>query len=140
MFNIYLFLAAIFTGIAALLHLGCIIFGASWYRFFGAGEHMVTLAEQGDHKPDIITFVIILILTSWSCYALSAVGIIKKLPLIRTALIIISTIYIVRGVAGFFLIANPMDRSPEFWLYSSIICFSIGSLYLIGLRQNWRLL
>ncbi|WP_284207688.1 hypothetical protein [Thalassotalea eurytherma] len=24
--------------VAALAHLGCIIFGEDWYRFFGAGE------------------------------------------------------------------------------------------------------
>jgi len=26
------------SAVAAALHLGCILFGASWYRFFGAGE------------------------------------------------------------------------------------------------------
>lgn len=31
--NIYLVLGATCSAIAALAHLGCIIFGADWYRF-----------------------------------------------------------------------------------------------------------
>ncbi len=32
---------AICSALAALAHLGCIIFGAQWYRYFGAGEEMI---------------------------------------------------------------------------------------------------
>ncbi|MGQ4584278.1 hypothetical protein [Lysobacter sp. F60174L2] len=40
------------NAIAALLHVGCIIFGASWYRFFGAGERMAQLASAGFVQAD----------------------------------------------------------------------------------------
>lgn len=33
---------------AALLHVSCIFGGPSWYRFFGAGEHMAQMAANGD--------------------------------------------------------------------------------------------
>lgn len=36
----YLVLTEYLSELAALIHLGCITFGASWYRFFGAGEHL----------------------------------------------------------------------------------------------------
>ena len=36
------------SAIAALAHLGCIIFGGDWYRFFGAGEQMARMAEAGN--------------------------------------------------------------------------------------------
>ncbi|KKK66980.1 hypothetical protein LCGC14_2958640, partial [marine sediment metagenome] len=45
--NICLIVAGTLSAIAAILHLGCIYFGAPWYRFFGAGEQMAQLAEQG---------------------------------------------------------------------------------------------
>jgi hypothetical protein len=32
---------------ASLLHIGCIIGGPDWYRFFGAGEQMAKMAERG---------------------------------------------------------------------------------------------
>lgn len=35
------------SAIAALLHVGIIIGGPSWYRFFGAGERMARAAAAG---------------------------------------------------------------------------------------------
>ncbi|MEW6982448.1 hypothetical protein AAD001_07330 [Colwelliaceae bacterium 6471] len=135
--NIFLIIAGTFSLVAALLHVGCIYFGAPWYRFFGAGEHMAQLAEQGSFQPTMITSAIVLVLSIWSLYAFSAAGIILRLPLLRIGLILITAIYLIRGVAGLFLMMSPMGRSPEFWLWSSIICLSIGVIHLIGLKQQW---
>ena len=135
--NVFLIVAGILSAVAAILHLGCIYFGASWYRFFGAGEQMALLSEQGSIQPTLMTSVIVLVLCIWSMYAFSAAGIIFKLPLIRLALIAITLIYLARGVAGFFLISSPMGRSPEFWIWSSIICLFFGIVHLIGLKQQW---
>lgn len=135
--NILLVVAGALSALAALAHIGCIYFGASWYRFFGAGEQMAIMAEQGSLRPTIITSGIVLVLSIWSLYAFSAAGLIGKLPLIRTALIIITAIYLLRGVVGFFFISNPLGRSPEFWFWSSAICLSLGLLHLIGLKQQW---
>jgi len=33
---------------ASLLHIGCIIGGPDWYRFFGAGEEMAQAAARGE--------------------------------------------------------------------------------------------
>lgn len=135
--NIYLLTSGILSAIAALLHLGCIYFGAPWYRFFGAGEEMAIMAEQGSNYPTFVTLSIFLVLSIWSLYAFSAAGLIRKLPFIRLALILITTIYLVRGLAGFILISTPMGRSPEFWLWSSIICLTFGVFHAIGLKKQW---
>jgi len=135
--NIFLLVGAILSAIAAILHLGCIYFGAPWYRFLGAGEQMAILAERGSIQPTLITSAIVLVLATWSIYALSGAGIIVKLPLLKWALSAITFIYLLRGIAGFFLINNPLGRSPEFWLWSSIICLSFGIIHLIGLKQIW---
>jgi len=135
--NIFLLVGAILSAIAAILHLSCIYFGAPWYRFFGAGEQMAILAERGSIQPTLITSAIVLVLATWSIYALSGAGIIVKLPLLKWALSAITFIYLLRGIAGFFLINNPLGRSPEFWLWSSIICLSFGIIHLIGLKQTW---
>ena len=134
--NILLLIAGILNAIVAILHLGCIYFGAPWYRFFGAGEQMAQLAEQGSIEPTLITLAIFIVLATWSLYAFSAAGIIFKLPLVRLALILITTVYLVRAIAGFFLISSLLGRSPEFWLWSSIICLVFGVIHLIGLKQQ----
>lgn len=132
-----LMFGAFFSAIAALAHLGCIIFGGEWYRFFGAGEQMAKMAEAGESYPAIVTSVLVLILFTWSVYGLSGARVIGKLPLVRTALVLISSIYILRGVS--FIILMPMfpENSIVFWLVSSTICLFIGLLYSVGTYQNW---
>ncbi|WP_448246143.1 hypothetical protein [Thalassotalea agariperforans] len=132
-----LMFGALFSAFAALAHVGCIVFGGDWYRFFGAGEEMALMAEAGDAYPTIVTSVIVLILSIWSLYGLSGAGIIAKLPLIRIALVIISSIYILRGVSFVFLMPMLPENSLVFWLVSSTICLSIGMLYSIGTYQSW---
>lgn len=135
--NVFLIMAGILSAVVAFLHIGCIYFGAPWYRFFGAGEQMALLAERGSIQPTLITSGIVLVLFIWSLYAFSAAGVIVRLPLLRLVLILITVVYLLRGVAGFFLVSSPMGRSPEFWVWSSLICLSFGIVHLIGLKQQW---
>ncbi|MDU0112272.1 hypothetical protein RT723_04515 [Psychrosphaera aquimarina] len=135
--NVFLIVAGVLNTFVALLHLGCIYFGAPWYRFFGAGEQMATLAEQGSLRPTVITSIIVILLSIWSLYAFSAAGVISRLPFLRLVLSLITLIYLIRGIAGLFLISSPMGRTPEFWLWSSIICLLFGIIHFIGVKQLW---
>ena len=134
MSNPFLVSGAALSAVAALLHVGCIIFGASWYRFFGAGERMAQMAAAGRWRPTLITSGIVLVLATWSFYALSGAGVVPRLPLVRTALCIITGIYLLRGVAGFPVAAS---SGSTFWWWSSAICLTIGLVHLIGTRQAW---
>lgn len=135
--NKALVIAACCCIVAALAHLGCIIFGGDWYRFFGAGEQMARLAEQGHWYPSVVTSVIVLILLVWALYGLSGAKIIRKLPFIRLALTLISAIFLLRGLGFVFLMPMFPDNSPVFWFVSSSICLTIGVLYAIGTWQMW---
>ncbi len=59
--NKFLIIGSIGSAIAALAHLGCIIFGGDWYRFFGAGEQMAKMAEDGHWYPTVVTSIIVLV-------------------------------------------------------------------------------
>lgn len=135
--NKYLILAAICSGVAALLHIGCIIFGASWYRFFGAGEQMAQMAEAGEMYPSIVTGVLVIVLAIWSLYALSGAGVIFRLPLLRLGLCVISAVYFVRGLAFIPMMQLFPDNNLVFWLVSSSICLAFGALYAVGTKQSW---
>ena len=136
--NPFLISGAVLSVIAALLHLGCIIFGATWYRFFGAGERMAQLATAGSWLPALITSVIALVLATWALYAFSAAGVIPKLPLLRTAICIITSIYLLRGLAGFvFAMFAPGSNGATFWWWSSAICLTIGAVHMVGTWQVW---
>lgn len=135
--NKFLIAAAICTALAALAHIGCIIFGADWYRFFGAGEQMAQMAEAGHWYPAVVTSVIVIFLAIWSLYALSAAGVIRRLPLLRLALCLIASIFLIRGISFVMLMPMFPENSLTFWLVSSGICLMIGILYAVGTYQQW---
>ncbi|GAA0787476.1 hypothetical protein [Shewanella aestuarii] len=138
--NKFLILGAISSASAALAHLGCIIFGGDWYRFLGAGEQMASMADNGDWYPTIVTSVIVLVFTLWALYGLSGAKVIPQLPFLKLGLLVISFIYLIRGVA--FVVIMPMfpENSSTFWIVSSSICLGIGTLYSVGTFQNWSTL
>ena len=135
--NYFLIAAASLSAFAAALHLCCIAFGATWYRFFGAGERMARLASARSWYPTIVTSAIAAVLATWSLYALSGAGVIPRLPFTRAALCIITGIYLLRGAAVLPMAALLPGRSTSFWWWSSAICLSIGLVHLVGLRQAW---
>lgn len=136
--NVLLMIAAVLNGLAALLHLGCIVFGASWYRFFGAGERMAQMALAQHWYPTVITLFIASVLSIWCLYALSGAGVIAKLPLLRLALCFITGIYLLRGLAFPFLMPYFPGNGLPFWLWSSAICLTVGFIHFVGLRQVWE--
>lgn len=138
--NKYLLAAAICCLAAALAHIGCIVFGGDWYRFLGAGEQMARMAEQGLWYPTILTSFIVLVLLLWALYGLSGAGAIKRLPLTKIALVMITSILLLRGVAFVWLMPMFPENSLTFWLVSSGICWFIAGLFAVGSWQRWAVL
>jgi hypothetical protein len=138
--NKALMLAAICSGGAALLHVGCIVFGGDWYRFLGAGEHMAQMAEAGKIYPALVTALIAAVLSIWSLYALSGAGVVPKLPLLRLGLCLIAAIYLLRGIVFVPLMWFIPDNSLIFWLISSAVSFLFGTFYAVGIQQTWEYL
>jgi hypothetical protein len=99
---------------------------------------MAQLSTSGSIVPTIVTTGIAVVLGLWSLYALSGASVIPRLPLIRLALCGITGVYLLRGFAGLvFAVVAPGYRGVAFWCWSSVICLSIGALYLVGTQQVW---
>lgn len=135
--NRFLIAGGILSGGASLLHLGIITGGPDWYRFFGAGEGMARMAEQGSWTPTVITLGIASVLAVWSAYAFSGAGLFPRLPLIRTALVLISGVYLLRGLVLIpALVINRGEVIP-FILWSSLIVLVYGTTYAVGTWKAW---
>ncbi|ALN87182.1 hypothetical protein LC55x_3925 [Lysobacter capsici] len=130
--------AGALSALAVLLHLGCIVFGAPWYRALGAGEWMAQASIAGHWYPTVATLVIASVLTVWSLYAFSAAGVLRRLPLLRTVMFLVTAVYLLRGLAAVPMMSVFPGRSVSFWLWSSGICLGIGVVHLIGLLQVWK--
>ncbi len=141
--NRWLLLAGTMSAAASLLHLGVIAGGPAWYRFFGAGEGMARMAERGDPAAALITLGIAGVLAVWAAYAFSGAGLIPRLPLLRTGLVVISGIYLLRGLELIPAIAlNPQGAAgiaPFVW-WSSLIVLAYGLVHAIGLWTAWSAL
>jgi hypothetical protein len=135
---ICLVIGAACSALAALLHLGCIAFGAPWYRFFGAGQGMLRLVEAGRPLATFITLGITAVLGLWSAYALAGAGVLPALPLQAYALPSLCAVYLGRGALGFLLAKRDRDptRSVAFWRWSSAVCLAIGGVHLAGLLAS----
>lgn len=128
---------------AAILHLGCIYLGTPWYRFFGAGEHMVQMSAQGQLEPTLITLFIFFVLAIWSLYAFVGAGVkfkyLPKLPFVSAIIWCICIVLFLRGIVGFIPVIWEVtalsDRTANFWIFSSFICLLMAAFHYIGLKQ-----
>lgn len=103
---------------------------------------MASMAEQGLLQPTLITLFISVVLAIWGTYAWSGAGILPQFPLLKTALILITLVYLLRGVLGLlapFISNHPQitQNSLSFWIWSSIICLAFGLIHLKGVLDRW---
>lgn len=138
--NPWLVAGGVLSAAAALLHLAVIAGGPDWYRFFGAGEEMARMAEQGSPRPAIVTLCIAALLGIWSAYAFAGAGMIRRLPLMRTALVLIASIYLLRGLILVPLVLVRPSAIDAFTLWSSLIVLAYGIAYAVGTWRAWPVL
>ncbi|QEL54583.1 hypothetical protein [Chromobacterium paludis] len=124
--------------LASLLHLACIVGGPAWYRFFGAPPDLAAAAGRGEWWPALVTLGIAAVLALWALYAFSAAGWLRRLPLLKPALLIITAIYLLRGLVLFPIWLWRPEALNAFALWSSLICLGYGLFHAVGLGQRWR--
>lgn len=95
------------------------------------------MAARGELKAAFITAAIGTTLAIWASYAFSAAGLIRRLPLMRTALVLITAIYIFRALAliPMFILAPQMVNT--FWIVSSLAVLCYGVTYAVGTWLAW---
>ncbi len=140
MHNNYLFIATILMLLITLLHVAVIIGGASWYRFFGAGEKMARLHENASLYPILITVFVTALLLIGTLYTYCAYSNVCILLYSKEVLIVMSVIFISRGL--FFIplmlsVSHPyckeLKEKKLFLFISSLISLVVGSIYMMGI-------
>ncbi len=138
--NPWLVAGGLLSVAASLIHIGCIVEGPSWYRVFGAPEPLIRAFENGDPTLHWMTAGIALMLAIWSAYAFAGAGLIRRLPLMRTALVGITAIYLARGLLVVPVAANLSYEDAPFDYWSSGIVLIFGLVYAAGTWKAWPVL
>ena len=118
---------------AAIWHLLCIWGGPSWFAFARAPKQLIDSAQQGTLLAPVSTLIVAGLMLACTVFAFSAAGLIRKVPLVKPALITIALLCTVRGLVGIptFVTAAGVDIwqivASTVWLYVGI-CFIVGSI------------
>jgi hypothetical protein len=141
-------ISKLFLEIAGIASFAIAVFQAviflsiSWSRYFGAPEILL-------FDPMVLIlvgFVIVVIFIIFGSYPLSATGHIQRLPFLRAGLLIIGSIYTLRGlifIPVFLSNTGILQTSTTFPvkdIISSAISLIIGILYLTGTIGYWSAL
>ena len=125
-------LGAILHLIIAISHLGCLFALDEAFDAYGIKDIMYNMVSGHAWMLYALTFCLALAFALAGLYALSASGDIRRLPLTRTAIIVIIVLYSLRALAGGW--ACVVDFN---WLQciSSVIPAFIAWCYYPGLRK-----
>lgn len=146
--NPYLFWSGVTASCGALLHLLIPIGGPEWYAFFGAPRGLVQMARNGDPHAPISCMLIAILLIFFAAYAFSGAGLLRRLPLLRTVLVGIAGILILRGLVFIPLVlwrANALvnicgdcGNINIFVVLTSLLCLGLGLGYAVGTCKHRR--
>lgn len=137
-------LASAMNLLLAVLHIGIVFAGTPGYRYFRAPEEFAIRAASGDLTPALITLALAGVFLIWSAYAASAAGLIRRFPLVRSAIGAIAAIFLLRGLfvvpqllqaAG--LIDGIAEAEPRDIVFSAS-ALVIGAIHAIGLWNLFR--
>ena len=135
-----------FLILAGLLSFGAAIFQVAlrivpeWCVFWGAG------GELASNRALLLgaSLVVALAAAIGGLYALSGAGLVRRLPLLRTVLLLVGILCSLRGISFVMLLLMVVGILPSqgpvpatAW-QASFVFLLIGLTYLIGLAYGWR--
>jgi hypothetical protein len=132
--NHYLIAGGVMSALISLLHLFLAVYPAL-YRFIGPDQSALTeMAAQGSSITTIVSVALAFLFAIWALYAFSGAGLIRPLPLLRIALIVISVIYLLRALFLLSEIGMVVNQGYPFrFMVFSTISLVAGLLYLFGI-------
>ena len=129
--------AGVIASASAIWHLLCILGGPSWFVFARAPQQIIDSAVQGTLLAPIGTVIVASLMFACTVFAFSAVGLIRKVPLLKSALITIAVLCTLRG-----LIAIPTfvtSSGLDIWqIVASTVWFYVGICFIAGSIEQYK--
>ena len=134
----YLQIGGLFSLAFALFQVSAVFWPAELVAYFGGPAKLLI-----EHPVYFISVCLIIgaIAAIWGLYALSGAGKFRRLPFQRTALSIITAIYILRGLRVFpdamIIYKHPEQNLIRFLIFS-LLALCIGLIHLAGIIRFFR--
>ena len=122
---------ALFT---ALSHMSCIVLGPECYRAQMAPEALIELSKSKPWRAAFETTLVSLLFVATAIFCLSGAGVIRKVPLLKPAIISISVICTLRGIATLPLSILFPEQVTPFSIIAGTLWFFAGTLCIAGYR------
>jgi hypothetical protein len=132
--KIWIYLAGIIALIGVAIHIAAIFGGASWYAYFGAPTSVVQSARDGTWFAPVGASVIAGLMAICAAYAFSALGVIRRLPLLRTGLAGMAIVCLLRALVLWPLMINHPELRNTFEIVAAIVWGLAGVGFVFGFR------
>ncbi|OUR78520.1 hypothetical protein A9Q75_13495, partial [Colwellia psychrerythraea] len=128
--------AGVIASAAAVWHLLCILGGPSWFAFARAPQQIIDSAQQGTLLAPISTIIVAGLMLACAVFAFSAVGLIRKVPLLKAALITIAILCTSRGLIAIPTLITAVDL--DVWqIIASTVWFYVGICFIAGSMEYY---
>ena len=114
------------------IHVAAIIGGPSWYAFFGAPPQIVASARSGTWLAPVSAAGIAVLMGICGMYACSALGLVRRLPLLRTMLAGIAAICLLRALVLVPLALTHPELLNLFEILAALTWGMAGTGFLAG--------
>ncbi len=131
-------IGAVLAALAAIWHLLCILGGPSWFEFARAPKEIVESARLGTWLAPVGTVVVAGLMFTCSLYAASVLGIIRKMPLEKSAVATIALLCLSRGVVVIPFWLSNAAIIDTFTIVSSTVWFFVGICFAVGLYESFK--
>jgi hypothetical protein len=136
--NIYLIIGGVFSLAFALFQVSAVIWPPDLLTFFGGP---VKMQAENPFMYVVVCVLVGAIVAVCGLYAFSGAGKFRRLPLLRTMLVIITVVFILRGLAIIhdlkMIQQHPEMNLTRFAVYS-LIALCVGLIHLMGVIRLFR--
>jgi len=139
--NYYLITGGVLSAFISIFHV-VLVFNPTLFSYVTPGQSALTeMALQGSSITTVASIALALLFAIWALYAFSGAGMIRRLPLLRAALIIIGIIYILRSLFLPSEIKMVLTQAyPLQFVIFSLISLVTGLFYIIGVLKQRTIL
>ncbi len=130
--------AGVIASASAIWHLLCIFGELSCFVFVRAPQQVIESAQQGTMLSPISTVFVASLMFACTVFSFSAAGLIRKVPLLKSALITIALLCMLCGLIVISTLAT--STGLDIWqIVASTVLFYVGICFLAGNIEQYKL-